>query len=191
MQTSSLVGEDHPHGKQDIQDSTALHHSRSGATGIAHLATLWNVIAVEIVNRFPLANGYFQVMKTSQCQATEIATRLPLGCKSNAGTRTGQKKHKTEWSGAASTLQRPLLSILILCPTTAAGIQFCLLCCQPEPMPRSLTARKSLFTQRSPCRPAAWLGKTIHMASRAYKLPLLSSTPGQCYRQCPSERVLL
>ena len=97
------------------------------------------------------------------------------------------QRKKKEWSGAASTLQGPLLSILILCPTTAAGIQFCLLCCQPEPMPRSLTARISLFTQGNPCRPAAWLGKTIHMASRAYKLPLLSNTPGQCYRQCPSE----
>ena len=29
LQTSSLVGEDHPHGKQGIQDSTALHHPRS------------------------------------------------------------------------------------------------------------------------------------------------------------------
>ena len=138
-----------------------------------------------MINRFPLANGYFQVMKTSQCQANEIATRLPLGCKSSAGTRTGQKKHKTEWSGAASTLQRPLLSILILCPTTAAGIQFCLLCCQPEPMPRSLTARKSLFTQRSPCRPAAWLGKTIHIVSRTYKIPLLSTTPDQELQALP------
>ena len=123
---------------------------------------------------------------TSQCQANETVTPLDVNSKPCGGIRTGQKKHKTEWSGAASTLQRPLLSILILCPTTAAGIQFCLLCCQPEPMPRSLTARISLFTQGNPCRPAAWLGKTIHMASRAYKLPLPSTTPDQSYRQCPS-----
>ena len=97
---------------------------------------------------------------------------------------------KRRWSRTASTEQRPLLSILILCPTTAAGIQFCLLCCQPEPMPRSLTARAPLSTQRRPCRPAAWLGKTIHMVSRAYRFPLPSITPHESYRQCPSEKQL-
>ena len=65
-------------------------------------------------------------------------------------------------------------SILILYPTTAASAQFCLLCCQPEPIPRSLTARMSRFTSRDPCRLAAWLGRTIHMGSRAYRLPLQS-----------------
>ena len=98
---------------------------------------------------------------------------------------------KKKWSWTASTQQRPLLSILILCPTTAAGIQFCLLCCQPEPMPRSLTARAPLSTQRRPCRPAAWLGKTIHMVSRAYWFPLPSITPYEDYRQCPSEKSLV
>ena len=116
-----------------------------------------------------------------------LATSTRLGILESPGHPAmlggGVKKRR---SRTASTEQRPLLSILILCPTTAAGIQFCLLCCQPEPMPRSLTARRSLFTQRNPCRPAAWLGKTIHMVSRAYKLPLPSITPGQCYRQCPS-----
>ena len=66
-------------------------------------------------------------------------------------------------------------SILILCPTTAASAQFCLLCCQPEPIPRSLTARMSRFTSRDPCRLAAWLGRTIHMGSRAYRFPLHSN----------------
>ena len=103
---------------------------------------------------------------------------------------TQQRPLKRRWSQTASTQQRPLLSILILCPTTAAGIQFCLLCCQPEPMPRSLTARAPLSTQRRPCRPAAWLGKTIHMVSRAYRFPLPSITPHESYRQCPSEKQL-
>ena len=129
-------------------------------------------------------------MKASQCQAKELLTMCALWCISSADIKGGRRKTKTEGSGAASNLQGPLLSILILCPTTAAGIQFCLLCCQPEPMPRSLTARESLFTQRSPCRPAAWLGKTIHMVSRAFKIPLPSITPDQCYRQCPSEAAI-
>ena len=104
--------------------------------------------------------------------------------------RERERRQKRKWSQTASTQQRPLLSILILCPTTAAGIQFCLLCCQPEPMPRSLTARAPLSTQRRPCRPAAWLGKTIHMVSRAYRFPLPSITPHESYRQCPSEKQL-
>ena len=137
------------------------------------------------MQKLPLAIGYFQCMKTSQCQAKELLTMCALWCISSADIKGGRRKTKTEGSGAASNLQGPLLSILILCPTTVAGIQFRLLCCQPEPMPRSLTARKSLFTQRSPCRPAAWLGKTIHMVSRTYKIPLLSTTPDQELQALP------
>ena len=114
----------------------------------------------------------------------------PFDCNPGGKGGEGRENEKRRWSQTASTQQRPLLSILILCPTTAAGIQFCLLCCQPEPMPRSLTARAPLSTQRRPCRPAAWLGKTIHMVSRAYRFPLPSITPHESYRQCPSEKQL-
>ena len=131
-------------------------------------------------------------MKTSQCQARGQLKRIALRPQSKIDktmehTRIEDRSKRVGWSGAVSTLQGLLLSILILCPTTAAGIQFCLLCCQPEPMPRSLTARAPLSTQRRPCRPAAWLGKTIHMVSRAYWFPLPSITPHEGYRQCPSE----
>ena len=134
-------------------------------------------------------------MKTSQCQARGQLKRIALRPQSKIDkamehTRIEDRSKRVGWSGAVSTLQRLLLSILILCPTTAAGIQFCLLCCQPEPMPRSLTARAPLSTQRRPCRPAAWLGKTIHMVSRAYRFPLPSITPHESYRQCPSEKQL-
>ena len=134
-------------------------------------------------------------MKTSQCQARGQLKRIALRPQSKIDkamehTRIEDRSKRVGWSGAVSTLQRLLLSILILCPTTAAGIQFCLLCCQPEPMPRLLTARTPLLTQGSPCRPAAWLGKTIHMVSRAFKIPLPSITPDQCYRQCPSEQAM-
>ena len=45
---------------------------------------------------------------------------------------------------------------LACCPTTATSAQFCLLCCQPEPLPESLAARAAPLTQGSPCRLAAW-----------------------------------
>ena len=45
---------------------------------------------------------------------------------------------------------------LACCPTTAASAQFCLLCCQPEPLPESLAARAAPLTQGRPCRLAAW-----------------------------------
>ena len=46
--------------------------------------------------------------------------------------------------------------ILIHFPTTAGSAQFCLLCCQPEPIPGTLAARKPLLTPRVPCRLPVW-----------------------------------
>ena len=128
-------------------------------------------------------------------QAYRITPQLIVGVEANKADSDVRSSHPADGSILAKrggVVQLPhcrghCFSILILCPTTAASAQFCLLCCQPEPIPRSLTARMSLFTQRDPCRLAAWLGRTIHMVSRACKLPLPSSTPGQSYRQCPSE----
>ena len=86
------------------------------------------------------------------------------------------------------------MSILVLCPTIAAGIQFCLLCCQPGPMLRfvtAITARTPLLTTGCPCRPTAALGKSIYMVcDKAFKIPLSSITPDQCCRQCPSEEAM-
>ena len=45
---------------------------------------------------------------------------------------------------------------LACCPTTAPSAQFCLLCCQPEPLPESLAARAAPLTQGRPCRLGAW-----------------------------------
>ena len=61
-------------------------------------------------------------------------------------------------SCASYTQQRSLHPILVYFPTTAGSAQFCLLCCQPEPVPRSSTARMSRFTPWDPCRLPAWLG---------------------------------
>ena len=75
------------------------------------------------------------------------------------------------WSGAPCAQQRSLHCILIQDPTTADSAQFYLLCCQPESMPRSLTARMSQLTPWDPCRLPAWSGRTIHMLYRTCHVP--------------------
>ena len=55
-------------------------------------------------------------------------------------------KLKKRCSGAPCTHQRSLYCILAQCPITASSTCFCVLCCQPVPLRRSLTARASQFT---------------------------------------------
>ena len=76
------------------------------------------------------------------------------------------KVNKEGWSCAACPPQRSLRAALGCHPTTAGGAQFCLLCCQPGPVPESLPARPPLLTQGCPCSPPVWLGHPIHTASR-------------------------
>ena len=73
---------------------------------------------------------------------------------------------KKDWSRAAYPPQRSLRAALGCYPTTAGGAQFCLLCCQPGPVPESLPARPPPLTKGRPCRPPVWLGHPIHTASR-------------------------
>jgi hypothetical protein len=65
---------------------------------------------------------------------------------------------KKEQSYAGSAAQRSLRPVLAYYPPTASSAQFCLLCCQPEPIHGSLAARMSRLTPRDPCRLLAWLG---------------------------------
>ena len=76
------------------------------------------------------------------------------------------------WSCAPYTQQRSLHYILAQCPTTAGSAQFCLLCCQPEPVPGSSTARVSQLTPWNPCRLPAWSGRTINMRYRTCCAPV-------------------
>ena len=76
-----------------------------------------------------------------------------------------QQQHKG-WSGAASDQQRSSSTIQPQCPSTACRAQFCLLCCQPEPVPRSLAARMSQLTPRDPCRLHVCMRQAIYIASR-------------------------
>ena len=84
--------------------------------------------------------------------------------------------YKIGWSGESATQQRQLLVILAEYPTTAGSTQFCLLCCQPEPVPGLLAARMPRLTPWDPCRLPAWLGSAIHMSRSAYWLLRHSST---------------
>ena len=83
---------------------------------------------------------------------------------------------KIWWSDASSAGQRKLQPAMICFPTTASSAQFCLLCCQPEPVPRSLTARTSQPARRDPCRLLAWLGPAIHTVYGTWPAPLHSIT---------------
>lgn len=78
----------------------------------------------------------------------------------------GQRWGKKDRSRAAYPPQRSLRAALGCYPTTAGGAQFCLLCCQPGPVPESLPARPPSLTQGRPCRPPVWSGHPIHTASR-------------------------
>ena len=86
-------------------------------------------------------------------------------------TMRKQQKTKKDWSCAAYPPQRSLRAALGCRPTTAGGAQFCLLCCQPGPVPESLPARPPVLTPRRPCRPPVWLGHPIHTAGRTYHGP--------------------
>ena len=52
---------------------------------------------------------------------------------------------------------------LAQCPTTASNVQFDLLCCQPRPVPETLSTRTCPFTVSCPCGLPAWHGRAINM----------------------------
>ena len=77
-----------------------------------------------------------------------------------------KKKDQKRWSDVSCPQQRSLQATQVCFPATADSAQFCLLCCQPGPIPVSLAARTSQLTPWCPCRLSAWPGQTIHMANR-------------------------
>ena len=62
--------------------------------------------------------------------------------------------------------QRSLPTTQAHYPTTEDTAGFCLLCCQPEPLPQSLSTRTSLLTRRCPCGVPTWSGRAINAARR-------------------------
>ena len=94
-------------------------------------------------------------------------------------------------SCAAYPLQRFLYSTLDCFPTTAGSAQFCLLCCQPEPVPESLPARPPSLTRGCPCRLPVWSGQSIHMVHRTYSGPRhsISHTPFRGTERCDPPQI--
>ena len=72
--------------------------------------------------------------------------------------RVGSRSRQNRQSSTSYAPQRSLLIILAYFPTTVSSVQFCLLCCQPGPIPGSSTAGMQLPAQQHPCRLLAWLG---------------------------------
>ena len=64
--------------------------------------------------------------------------------------------------------QRSLPTTQAHCPTTEDTAGFCLLCCQPEPVPLSLSTRTSQLTLRCPCWVPTWSGQAINVARRTW-----------------------
>ena len=62
--------------------------------------------------------------------------------------------------------QRSLPTTQAHYPTTEDTAGFCLLCCQPEPVPLSLSTRTSQLTLRCPCGVPTWSGQAINVARR-------------------------
>ena len=118
--------------------------------------------------------------RTQTCQ-------MGTGMRSNAAHIDGLcPQEQKSRSCAAYPLQRSLYSTLDCFPTTAGSAQFCLLCCQPEPVPESLPARPPSLTRGCPCRLPVWSGQSIHMVHRTYTGPRhsISQTPTRSTERC-------
>ena len=80
--------------------------------------------------------------------------RLPSDYK-KAETKLSQYRGSGKEAAGGDVLctqQRQLCCILVQDPITAGSAQFCLFCGQPEPIPRSSTARTSRLAPWGPCR---------------------------------------
>ena len=78
--------------------------------------------------------------------------------------------HPTKRSAVAHVdpHQRSLPTTQAHDPTTEDTAGFCLLCCQPAPVPLSLSTRTSQLTPCCPCGVPTWLGRAINAARRTW-----------------------
>ena len=67
-------------------------------------------------------------------------------------------------SHVSSAAQGSLHSVLTYCPATASSAWFCLLCCQPEPVPRSLSCQDIVAYATSPLQTTC-LARVSHQHS--------------------------
>ena len=114
----------------------------------------WGGVAAAPANEAAESTVAILAQGTHRAVATSQAFLLPVRCvivRMRFFWRWRQMRKK-RCSGAPGTRQRALHCILAQCPITASSAWFCVLCCQPSPMPKSLTARAAQFTPCSPCR---------------------------------------
>ena len=78
------------------------------------------------------------------------------------------KKNKRPAVVHVNPHQRSLPTTQAHYPTTEDTVGFCLLCCQPEPVPLSLSTRTSQLTPRCPCGVPTWSGQAINVARRTW-----------------------
>jgi len=69
---------------------------------------------------------------------------------------------KKTWSRAARAVSRCAVELGLLVSSLHGGVWFCLLCFQPEPVPRSLPARSPQPPPKWPCNPPVWLRGAHH-----------------------------
>ena len=122
-----------------------------------------------------------------KCTTLQNVTAEPLGeLDSHASQQKGPRASSEHTKGGAvmlTILQRSLHCMPVQRPVAARRVEFCLLCCQPEPMPQSLPARKPQLTLQHPCRQLARSGWTIHMLCRAWRVRHHSITMLSGYRR--------
>ena len=96
----------------------------------------------------------------------------PTLCSRAQKKRTDSKKmiRMGKWSAVAhvNSHQRSLPTTQAHYPTTEDTAGFCLLCCQPEPVPLSLSTRTSQLTPCCPCGVPTWSGQAINVARRTW-----------------------
>ena len=98
-----------------------------------------------------------QMIKARLCGWTRFKRAFKI-----IGEANNKFQKKNLLCRAGSAEQRSLHSI---------QAHFCLLCCQPEPVPRSLAARLSQLTSRDHCRLQAWLGQALCTVCRTCTVP--------------------
>ena len=122
----------------------------------AHSESMWQK---------PLAQMHkLSLLEGIRASARPACTHL-AGQKRESGPRRVPEK---KWLVVAQVrlCQRSLLAAQAHFPSTEHTAGFCLLCCQPEPMPLSSSTRISQFPLGYPCRVRTWSGQALNAVSR-------------------------
>ena len=144
------------------------HRFVVGSSSVRHRLV---VLSSSLCRRFVVGSASFRrpfVVLSSSRRLVPIPNRPPNArgwAAKWGGSRQAEKSKRLEVAQMALH-QRSLPTTQAHFPTTEDTARFCLLCCQPEPMPMSLSTRTSQLPLRCPCRVPTWSGQAINMISR-------------------------